>query len=176
MSLPLPSLDQLQPAEFDAGELFSGETSGRMVKGYKSPCLHTPIWDPHYLWRRQPRCGGDLPRLPPPVRLLPARRGLPEVPWPVCRGSSSRSGSGRPHRSQGPSLNLGRRDRRTGGADTPVLPLVGEPYAVAPFRPLPLQNHPRAGAENPRSEQTPLGTRQPFRRSWRDGPARASGG
>lgn len=50
MSLPLPSLDQLQPAEFDAGELFSGQTSGRMVKGYKSPCLHTPIWDPHYLF------------------------------------------------------------------------------------------------------------------------------
>lgn len=50
MSLPLPSLDQLQPAEFDAGELFSGQTSGRMVKGYKSPCLHTPIWDPHNLF------------------------------------------------------------------------------------------------------------------------------
>lgn len=50
MSLPLPSLDQLQPAGGLAGELFSGQTSGRMVKGYKSPCLHTPIWDPHYLF------------------------------------------------------------------------------------------------------------------------------
>ncbi|MBN2752376.1 MAG: DEAD/DEAH box helicase family protein [Rhodospirillaceae bacterium] len=50
MTCPLSSLDQLQPAEFDAGELFSGQTSGRRIKGYQSPCLHTPTWGSGYLF------------------------------------------------------------------------------------------------------------------------------
>lgn len=50
MSLPLPSLDQLQVAEFDAGQLFSGQPSGRMVQGFDRPSLHTPIWDARYLF------------------------------------------------------------------------------------------------------------------------------
>jgi len=40
----------LRTAEFDAGSLFSGKPSGRMVKGFAEPSLHTPAIDPDYLF------------------------------------------------------------------------------------------------------------------------------
>jgi len=41
---------QLQVIDFDAGTLFSGQASGRMIKGFASPCSHTPAINPDYLF------------------------------------------------------------------------------------------------------------------------------
>lgn len=40
----------IQPVELDAGLVFSGQSSGRPVKGFDRPCAHTPILDPGYLF------------------------------------------------------------------------------------------------------------------------------
>ena len=42
-------LQSLQPAAFDAGTLFSGTPSGKMVKGYAVPSLFTPAVDGNYI-------------------------------------------------------------------------------------------------------------------------------
>jgi len=43
-------LQSLQPADFDAGAVFSGNPSGNMVKGYAAPTLFTPAVDPNYIF------------------------------------------------------------------------------------------------------------------------------
>jgi len=43
-------LTRLQPMDMDAGVLFSGQTSGRMIKGYDRVCTYTPTVDPHYVF------------------------------------------------------------------------------------------------------------------------------
>ena len=40
----------LQAIDLDAGEVFSGQPSGRTIKGFAKPCLHTPAVDPFYLF------------------------------------------------------------------------------------------------------------------------------
>jgi cobaltochelatase CobS len=43
-------LEHLQVIDLDAGTLFSGQASGRMIKGFSAPCSHTPAIDPNYLF------------------------------------------------------------------------------------------------------------------------------
>jgi len=45
-----PLLSELQVIELDAGSLFSGQASGRMIKGFANPCVHTPTINPDYLF------------------------------------------------------------------------------------------------------------------------------
>ena len=46
----LTDLSQLQTVDLDAGDIFSGQPSGRLIKGYAAPCAHTPILEPDYLF------------------------------------------------------------------------------------------------------------------------------
>lgn len=46
----MTDLQQLQMVELDAGDIFSGHPSGRLIKGYAAPCRHTPSIDPDYLF------------------------------------------------------------------------------------------------------------------------------
>lgn len=46
----MTDLQHLEVADLDAGEIFSGQPSGRMVKGYAAPCAHTPAVDSDYLF------------------------------------------------------------------------------------------------------------------------------
>ena len=48
-------LQSLQPAAFDAGTLFSGTPSGKMVKGYAVPSPFTPAVDGNYIFHEQSR-------------------------------------------------------------------------------------------------------------------------
>ena len=48
-------LQSLTPTAFDAGEVFSGKTSGTQVKGYTAPCLFTPTVDDNYIFHEQSR-------------------------------------------------------------------------------------------------------------------------
>jgi cobaltochelatase CobS len=48
-------LESLQPADFDAGSVFSGQASGNMVKGYAAPSPFTPAVDPNYIFHEQSR-------------------------------------------------------------------------------------------------------------------------
>ena len=34
--------------DLDAGEIFSGQPSGRIIKGYAAPCAHTPMIEPDH--------------------------------------------------------------------------------------------------------------------------------
>lgn len=43
-------LDHLTVIDMDAGDLFSGSPSGRMIKGFSAPCSFTPRLDPDYLF------------------------------------------------------------------------------------------------------------------------------
>jgi hypothetical protein len=43
---PLAEIGSLTAVDFDAGALFSGQPSGRKIKGYAAPCRHTPAIDP----------------------------------------------------------------------------------------------------------------------------------
>jgi AAA ATPase containing von Willebrand factor type A (vWA) domain len=49
------NLQSLAPADFDAGEVFSGKASGTQVKGYTAPCLFTPTVDDNYIFHEQSR-------------------------------------------------------------------------------------------------------------------------
>ena len=40
-------LSGLQPVDFDAGQIFSGKSSGTLVRGYDRPSAYTPRLDPH---------------------------------------------------------------------------------------------------------------------------------
>ncbi|MGE4297898.1 MAG: AAA family ATPase [Desulfovibrionaceae bacterium] len=45
-----PELGNLQPMELDAGLVFSGQASGRMIHGFAAPCAYTPEPDPDYVF------------------------------------------------------------------------------------------------------------------------------
>jgi cobaltochelatase CobS len=40
----------LAPADLDAGLIFSGQTSGRLIRGFTAPCAYTPSHDPFYVF------------------------------------------------------------------------------------------------------------------------------
>ena len=44
-------LTNLTVTDLDAGQIFSGKPSGRMIKGFDSPCRFTPELDPDYLFQ-----------------------------------------------------------------------------------------------------------------------------
>lgn len=48
-------LSSLIPLDLDAGQVFSGTPSGRMVKGFAKPCAYTPTSDPDYLFHESSR-------------------------------------------------------------------------------------------------------------------------
>ena len=50
MSDTISELERMQIIDLDAGILFSGQPSGRMIKGFSAPCSHTPATDPTYLF------------------------------------------------------------------------------------------------------------------------------
>lgn len=50
MTTLVTDLSTLQPVDLDAGTVFSGQPSGRTVRGFGRPCLHTPAIDPTYLF------------------------------------------------------------------------------------------------------------------------------
>jgi len=43
-------IGRLQVVDLDAGNVFSGQPSGRTIKGFAAPCIHTPAVDPAYLF------------------------------------------------------------------------------------------------------------------------------
>ena len=51
----MKELDQIKIADLDAGEVFSGQPSGRMIKGFAAPSVHTPVIDPDYLFHQAMR-------------------------------------------------------------------------------------------------------------------------
>lgn len=53
MSNTIHILENLTITDFDAGAVFSGTPSGRMVKGYAAPSLSTPAVDPNYIFHEQ---------------------------------------------------------------------------------------------------------------------------
>ena len=48
--MTITDLSQLQIVDLDAGDLFSGQPSGRMIRGFAAPCLYTPTINPDYLF------------------------------------------------------------------------------------------------------------------------------
>lgn len=48
-------LNSLTVTDMDAGELFSGSASGRLIKGYAAPCNYTPRIDQNYLFHESMR-------------------------------------------------------------------------------------------------------------------------
>ena len=42
-------LEKIKPVDFDAGQIFSGNPTGTMIKGYASPTVYTPKLDPAYM-------------------------------------------------------------------------------------------------------------------------------
>ncbi|RXF78004.1 cobalamin synthase [Desulfovibrio sp. DS-1] len=48
-------LHALQPVDLDAGAVFSGTPSGRMIKGYRQPSTYTPKADPDYIFHETTR-------------------------------------------------------------------------------------------------------------------------
>lgn len=48
-------LDSLQPADLDAGQVFSGKRSGTTVRGYAAPSAYTPAIDPDYIFHESSR-------------------------------------------------------------------------------------------------------------------------
>lgn len=50
MTEHLLQIGQAHSVDLDAGEIFSGQASGRLIKGFAAPCLHTPAIDPDYLF------------------------------------------------------------------------------------------------------------------------------
>ena len=48
-------LSGLQPVDFDAGQIFSGKSSGTLVRGYDRPSAYTPKLDPHYILHESSR-------------------------------------------------------------------------------------------------------------------------
>ena len=55
MENTLDAIQALQVIDLDAGTVFSGSPSGRMVKGYASPSPFTPAVDPTYIYHEQSR-------------------------------------------------------------------------------------------------------------------------
>ncbi len=50
MSVLHTELQNLQPVDLDAGQIFSGNTSGTMIRGYASPSAYTPEIDMDYIF------------------------------------------------------------------------------------------------------------------------------
>lgn len=48
-------LANLKSVELDAGQIFSGKTSGTKVRGYAKPCSYTPEIDPDYIFHEASR-------------------------------------------------------------------------------------------------------------------------
>lgn len=48
-------LENINVTEFDAGQIFSGKPSGRMIKGFDAPCRYTPELNPDYLFHNTMR-------------------------------------------------------------------------------------------------------------------------
>jgi cobaltochelatase CobS len=48
-------LSNIAPAELDAGTVFSGASSGKMVKGYAEATPFTPAVDANYIFHEQVR-------------------------------------------------------------------------------------------------------------------------
>lgn len=55
MSNTIHILENLTLTDFDAGAVFSGTPSGKMVRGYAAPSLFTPAVDPNYIFHEQSR-------------------------------------------------------------------------------------------------------------------------
>lgn len=48
-------LEQLHVVELDAGTVFSGNPSGRIIRGYENPCAYTPVPNPDYIFHETSR-------------------------------------------------------------------------------------------------------------------------
>lgn len=55
MSNAIHILENITLTDFDAGAVFSGTPSGKMVRGYAAPSLFTPAVDPNYIFHEQSR-------------------------------------------------------------------------------------------------------------------------
>lgn len=51
----ISELESLQPMALDAGLVFSGKASSRLIQGYAQPTAYTPIIDPNYLFHESSR-------------------------------------------------------------------------------------------------------------------------
>lgn len=55
MNTILNDLNNLQPVDMDAGQVFSGKPSGTLVKGYAQSSAYTPAIDPSYIFHESSR-------------------------------------------------------------------------------------------------------------------------
>ena len=55
MNTILNDLNNLQPVNMDAGQVFSGKPSGTLVKGYAQPLAYPPAIDPSYIFHMSSR-------------------------------------------------------------------------------------------------------------------------
>lgn len=55
MPIQNQELDQLRPVDLDAGQIFSGKPSGKLVKGFAQPCTYTPVIDTNYVFSENSR-------------------------------------------------------------------------------------------------------------------------
>ena len=51
----ITDLANLQPADLDAGQVFSGKPSGTTVRGYATPSAYTPVIDHSYIFHESSR-------------------------------------------------------------------------------------------------------------------------
>ena len=51
----IAELESLQPAPLDAGLIFSGKASGKLIQGYAAPTAYTPTLNPHYMFHEASR-------------------------------------------------------------------------------------------------------------------------
>ena len=82
----ITGLANLQPADLDAGHVFSGKPSGTTVRGYATPSTYTPAIDHDYIlhessrdvvvWFLKPRGHIHRPECP---RLFSARASRPRM-------------------------------------------------------------------------------------------------
>ena len=86
MDTILSDLNKLQPADLDAGQVFSGKASGKLVKGYAQPSAYTPAIDPAYIFHEASRdvivwfSAGNCTRWPLCMRMR-IRPPLPRPGW-----------------------------------------------------------------------------------------------
>lgn len=55
MTTHVKELQNLQPVDLDAGEIFSGKSSGTTIRGYSVPSAYTPRFDPDYIFHESIR-------------------------------------------------------------------------------------------------------------------------
>ncbi len=51
----LSELSLLAPTALDAGQVFSGTPSGKLVQGFAAPCSYTPTPSPDYIFHESSR-------------------------------------------------------------------------------------------------------------------------